>query len=264
MQRIVRHLDLACIDAAEQLACDEWMLTSVESGSASGWLRTWIPTDWCVVAGYGNLIAREVDLGRCNELGVPVLRRTTGGGAVVLGPGCLVYSLALHLDGAPGLLSGDGLGGVDRPPGPAEINLAVMGRLCAALARHVPDLRVAGDTDLAIRHNKVAGNSQRRLRRSFLFHGVILCRADLRMIADLLPMPSREPEYRAGRTHVQFLQNLSLAPEQVARMILGAWEIEPGIHCLERGEIRALASKYRSREWTLHREWKEPTAAGSC
>ena len=51
----------------------------------------------------GCWLAKDVDEPACRADGVPVLRRASGGGTVLLGPGCLCFSLVLRYDRAPGL-----------------------------------------------------------------------------------------------------------------------------------------------------------------
>ncbi len=41
--------------------------------------------------------------GRLPELGIPVLRRASGGAAIVIGPGCLMYALVLSYELRPSL-----------------------------------------------------------------------------------------------------------------------------------------------------------------
>ena len=48
-----------------------------------------------VVIGRSSRTADEVDLEYCRAEGIPVLRRCSGGAAVVVGPGCLMYSVVL-------------------------------------------------------------------------------------------------------------------------------------------------------------------------
>ena len=45
----------------------------------------------------------EVRLDACRELAIPVLRRASGGAAVVTGPGCLMYALVLSYELRPAL-----------------------------------------------------------------------------------------------------------------------------------------------------------------
>jgi lipoate-protein ligase A len=62
--------------------------------------------------------------------------------------------------------------------------------------------------DLLLDGRKVAGLALRRRRRATLLHGSILCRADHPLLARVLRHPPREPAYRAGRAHRDFLADL--------------------------------------------------------
>ena len=81
-------LDLTLPTAAENLALDEALLDEAEASSAGcETLRLWEPKEPAVVIGRSSQAAIEVRLDACRELAVPVLRRASGGAAVVTGPG---------------------------------------------------------------------------------------------------------------------------------------------------------------------------------
>ena len=99
-------LDLTLPTAAENLALDEALLDEAEASSAGcETLRLWEPQEPAVVIGRSSQAAIEVRLDACRELAVPVLRRASGGAAVVTGPGCLMYSLVLSYEMRPALRS---------------------------------------------------------------------------------------------------------------------------------------------------------------
>ena len=77
-------------------------------------------------------MAAEVRGDVCRELDVPVLRRISGGAAVVVGPGCLMYALVLSLRLRPQLRS------IDRA------HAQVLGTIAAALRPSVPGLALPG------------------------------------------------------------------------------------------------------------------------
>jgi lipoate-protein ligase A len=83
--------------------------------------------------------------------------------------------------------------------------------------------QVQGCTDLTLNGLKFSGNAQRRRRHWLLFHGTFLLHFDLALISELLPMPSRQPDYRAARPHEQFLTNLNLPAEAVKAALREAW-----------------------------------------
>jgi len=102
----MKYLDLTLDDAAGNLACDEALLQAHETERLDGeLLRVWEAQKYFVVLGHSNRIAAEVEIEACERRAIPVLRRMSGGGAVLQGPGCLNYSLILN--GAAHRLSGD-------------------------------------------------------------------------------------------------------------------------------------------------------------
>src|SRR5262245_40949097 len=98
MPRDMTCLELTLPTAAENLACDEALLDLCEDHGADEILRFWEPRNYFVVLGYGNKAAAEVDLEACAAEKIPVLRRCSGGGTVLQGPGCLNYALILRID----------------------------------------------------------------------------------------------------------------------------------------------------------------------
>src|SRR4051794_35022284 len=91
----MRFLDLTLPGAAENLALDEALLLEAEAGRAGEVLRVWEWPRPAVVLGSGCRLAEDVDEEACRRDGVPVLRRASGGGTVLLGPGSLCFGLVL-------------------------------------------------------------------------------------------------------------------------------------------------------------------------
>ena len=83
----MQFLDLTLPTPAENLACDEALLDLCETESAPEILRVWQPPEHFLVLGYSNPAATEVNRDRAQLDGVPILRRCTGGGAVLQGTG---------------------------------------------------------------------------------------------------------------------------------------------------------------------------------
>src|SRR5436190_1010338 len=99
----MRLLDLTLPTAAENLALDEALLLAAEEGGAGEVLRLWELPSPAVVVGSGGSVAIDVNAAACEADRVPVLRRASGGGTVLLGPGCLCFSLVLSYTHAAGL-----------------------------------------------------------------------------------------------------------------------------------------------------------------
>ncbi|RPH29035.1 lipoate--protein ligase family protein, partial [bacterium] len=211
----MRLLDLSFPTPEENLACDEALLEMCEQGYDREILRFWEPPSVFVVLGYSGSVDTEVHREACRTAGVPILRRCSGGGTVVQGPGCLDYALILRTSTA---------GPLSTIPG---TNAYVMERQRRALdAITGGGVEVQGHTDLAINSLKFSGNSQRRKGRFLLFHGVFLLNFDIPLIARFLNHPSREPSYRKSRPHEQFLRNLDVAAAAVKQSVRDEWGVE--------------------------------------
>jgi lipoate-protein ligase A len=242
----MNFLDSTLARPEENLACDEALLDACEEQGAEEVLRFWEPKEFFVVLGYANQAQREVDLEFCAANGIPVLRRCTGGGTVLQGPGGLNYTLVLRIGEKPELRS------------ISATNEFVLRRHEAAL-RKVLDKQVVwcGQTDLAIGGRKFSGNAQRRKRSFLIFHGSFLLDFDLEKIAKALPMPSKEPEYRGGRAHREFLMNLGVGAEMVKKALWEAWEVQGVRAGVPRARVEELVRrKYGREEWNLGRGGK--------
>ena len=168
----------------------------------------------------------------------------TGGGAVVQGPGCLDYALVLPVKSHSALATHTGT------------NRYVMATLREAIASLLPDsaVRIEGSTDMTVGGRKVAGNAQRRGTTHLLFHGVFLLDLDLRLLEELLPLPSRQPAYRRARPHREFVCNLPLPASAVKRAIAGAWRAVAEPLELPEARIRELLDvRYRLPSWNFRR-----------
>jgi lipoate-protein ligase A len=183
----------------------------------------------------------DVKLAACESDGIPVLRRASGGGTVLLGPGCLCFSLVMSYDRAPGLNEI-----------PAS-NRYVLGRTAKALAPVVSSA-VAGTSDLTVGDVKFSGNAQQRKRRFFLHHGTLLCGFDRALLARYLNPPERQPEYRHDRPHAEFVTNLPVTIEDAKRLLVAEWQPEGEYTPLPLEKVKELiAEKYSRDEWNHRR-----------
>jgi lipoate-protein ligase A len=201
--------DRTDLDPEEQLGREWALFRSVEAGAAGNLCRCWQVTQPVVVVGRNSPIAADVRLDTCREDRVPVLRRFSGGGAVVLGPGCLNYAVVLSLVSWPELTDVS-----------ASFHF-ILKRIVAALG--ISGLSFAGKTDLVLDGRKVSGNAQRRGRRALIHHGTLLFGFDPRLATRYLKEPVRQPAYRAARRHAEFIGNLPLSGETVRARLENAW-----------------------------------------
>ena len=233
-------LDLTLPSPEQNLACDEALLDACEDGDAHELLRFWEPRKHFVVLGYSSRISSDVKLVPCRGAGVPILRRASGGGTVLQGPGCLNVTLILRAEARDELAT-------------------ITGTTAFILRRHKDALEpplgrpvdIRGFSDLAIGGVKFSGNAQRRKRRCVLFHGTFLIDFDLPLVDRLLAIPSRQPDYRRNRPHREFLMNLPLPSDAVKRALARAWEADGPTASVPMERIAHLAAeRYSSEAWT--------------
>ncbi len=238
MRFLVRTLPTA----SANLALDEALLLEADAGRGGDLLRIWHLESPAVVLGAGGSVALDVDEAACVTDGVPILRRSSGGGTVLLGRGCLCFSLILSYAREPAL---------------TEIGSSyalILNRIRDCLTPLQPDIERAGTSDLAVGGRKVSGNAQQRKRAHLLHHGTLLYNYDLASIGRYLRTPERQPEYRAGRTHLDFVMNLPATGDDLIRRLRdgwGAWEAQASWPEVE--VSRLVAEKYSRPEWIRRR-----------
>ena len=235
-------LDLTLPTPAENLACDEALLDAAEAGHGGEVLRFWESAEYFIVVGYANKVASEVNAAACEARGIPILRRCSGGGTVVQGPGCLNYALVLRITEASPTHSISAANHFIMERNREAIKSAIGNRQSAISAR--------GHTDLAIGGLKFSGNSQRRRKHFLLFHGTFLLNFDLPLVGELLLMPAKQPDYRNRRSHGEFITNLNAPATAVKEALRQAWQASDEPAQAPPHEIKRLATeKYLSSEW---------------
>lgn len=235
-------LDLTRPTLDANLALDEALLLAAESGDGGEVLRFW---EWpmpAVVLGAGGRVADDVDEWACAAAGVPLARRSSGGGTVLLGPGCLLYSLVLRYD---------------RDPALGEIGPSyrfILGRVADALAPFQVGIGPAGSSDLAADGRKFSGNSQQRKRSHLLHHGTLLYGFDLALLGRYLREPPKRPDYRGRRTHQEFVMNLPVGSAALRDALRRAWGARETLAEWPRAAVAELVvAKYGRDDWQRRR-----------
>ncbi len=157
-----------------------------------------------VVLGRSSHLEVELHTDACRADGVPIYRRRGGGCSVVLDPGDLILVAAAPL------------------PGIGHVREAM--QACTAWALDlvtrcgVAGVAPRGTSDLAIGERKIGGSSLHRTNGLVTYGTTLLVEPDLERVERYLAHPPREPEYRRGRTHRDFMGSLAA---------LGAWTQGP-------------------------------------
>ena len=227
-------------------------------------MRIWESPQPIVVVGRSSRVEQEVDLATCDKRGIPILRRSSGGAAIVAGPGCLMFAVVLSYQLRPELRD------------IRRAHCEILGRLADALRPHflpAADIEQAGTSDLVLIESspcatgearlarrsppvhaprKFSGNSLRAKRTHLLYHGTLLYDFDLSLIETCLKSPPRQPDYRHARSHRDFVTNLPLARDTLIQAIDAAWPTQKPLKEWPKERVATLVAERFSRDdWNL-------------
>ena len=250
-----RLLSLSSNNAYINMAIDESIIDSVSKGISPGTLRFYMWKPSAISIGYFQSVEKEVNLEACEEKGVDVIRRITGGGAVYHDyNGEITYSLVTP----------------EKDPRIPRDILASYELICGAIVRGLKELEVdcefkpvnyivAGD-------KKISGNAQTRRHGVVLQHGTVLVDSDIRTMFQVLKVSDAKISDKLIQAVEERVTNVRRylgreVPFKEARdaLVKGFEEtfdviLEPGeLTEREEGLVKELHEKYSSREWVFQR-----------
>ncbi len=210
----LNYLETPALTVEEQIALDRELMSEVGKGTRTALLRFYDFTDEAVVLGLSQEEERYVDKQETEKDGVPILRRFSGGGTVFIHKGCLVYTIVTTLTSP--FKRFDVMGAYRTAFMPVIEAFQKQG---IALEFHEP-------CDLSVDGRKIAGNAQSQRQGALLIHGSFLVDPNLIRIKRYLKEPDVRPDYRAERSHEDFLLPLSelgLDEQKLKALLISAW-----------------------------------------
>jgi lipoate-protein ligase A len=170
----------------------------------------WQPDQVYLVLGRSNealksLIAETVDADK-----VQVLKRPSGGEAVLLSPNMLVIALKVPLSMVQKA---------------HDVFVIANDIIKEALAKEgVQNITSRGISDICIGEQKILGSAIFKKPNSVFYHAVLNVSEDVNLIERYLQHPKREPDYRKGRNHLAFVSSIhkeshKIAIEQVQKTV---------------------------------------------
>lgn len=271
-------------DGARNMAVDEALLRGRLQGSSSPTLRffAWAPPT--ISLGYGQRLDGRIDLEAAGRLGVGLVRRPTGGSAILHeGPDLeLTYSVVARAGDFPGAevlldtyrwIAGALAEGLRSLGAPVEMvsvqpsDPATMPAFCFART---------GSFELEVGGRKVVGSAQRRQGGGFLQHGSVMLGADVVRLRSVFPSADPLPDCDplAAMTTLEAALGRRPSFRETADQLAGGFRKSHGLD-LWPGELLAhelslvdtlARDKYSADEWT--RRGRDParriarTAAG--
>ncbi|MDQ3975213.1 MAG: lipoate--protein ligase family protein [Thermoproteota archaeon] len=238
----IRLLETGYNTAALNMAIDEALMESIDQVPVLR-IYGWQPP--AVSIGYFQSIKEEVDLEKCNEIGIDVVRRLTGGGAV-LHEFELTYSFITKR----------------YPRNIMESYRWICEAIVISINRLGFDASFVPLNDIIVKGKKVSGSAQTRRNGVLLQHGTLLLGVDVDKMFCVLKVPSEKLRDKiikdvkervtslAGTTFDDMALSLktNFATKFDAKLLTDSLSTE------EISRARWLAErKYSSKEWNLRR-----------
>jgi lipoate-protein ligase A len=271
-----RLLDTGPADAYTNMAVDEAILEhhAAEGGPPTVRFYGWSPT--ALSLGYGQPLDSNIDLEQCRALGIDVVRRPTGGRAV-LHDREVTYSVVIRADDprvASGVLasylmiSQALIRGLSHLGISAELLPLRRGHLRPPQETSPICFAIPSSFEVAVRGRKIIGSAQRRAHGVIMQHGSIPLSWDLDKMCAVFGIAPHggqsalgERAYHTSMTSLQEAGERAYAYAEVVaaltRGIAETWEVEliPGqLTAAERQLSTHLRdTKYRSEAWAWHR-----------
>ena len=166
-------------EPAFNLAVEEAILRHRKDGLGQDTLRVW-RNDRSVIVGCHTNTNEEVDLETCRKMGMRVLRRTSGGGAVYQDLGNINYSIIAK----------------DESLNLAYDVLDVYRTFSDTVLRALNSLNIYADfcppNIILLNGKKISGLAQHRFYDTILFHGTLLMNTNLQTLSAVLLKPKHE------------------------------------------------------------------------
>ena len=258
------------------MAADETLLILAEENNTSPVLRLYQWEPEAVSIGYSQKIEKTVDLKKCKDLSVDVVRRLTGGRAV-LHYNDLTYSICVPKDYFD--ILGENINETYR-----KISLAFLKSLEFLNIKGQWERKSSRENELIfsecskpcfssniryeikVNDKKLIGSAQRRFKNSFIQHGSMPIEKQFRGLVDLLPDANerkiKKMKMRLGKKTVslQDLLSIKLDINQIISAIRSGFSnffsvnlVDTDLSLDQRRMINKLIPKYRSKNWNFLR-----------
>lgn len=267
MIRHWRYLQTGYNRGSHNMALDEVLLRSVQICHHTAAVRVYGWRPRAISVGYGQDVLQDIDVEKCIRTRTDIVRRLTGGRAV-LHDEEVTYSVV-----APGddPVIGGNVSETYRRIGQALIcgltHLGVqadMHRSAATGARSPSCFSSTGRYEVMLQGRKIIGSAQRRIGAAILQHGSLLTGPGYRSLAEFLRPDTSSPRCERWRDSVTTLSEiLSKRPSlrQVSEALRWGFEETFGVQLVEdtltedehRMAAELMDERYGRDEWNLQR-----------
>ena len=216
----------------------------------------WQEPQLAAALGISQNAATELQLPALLQDNIRIVRRQSGGGAVILSPEVLCFEVIAPLGTTENLSIRESFRVYTQP-------------LCRILKRHGLNASSSGISDITVitgnTPRKIAGCAQLRKKKAMVIHASILINLNKTLLEKYLRFPSDVPQYRQNRSHTDFCLNLSevipdLTPQQLSTELQSeftrvGWNIIDQLP-QERPRLteELLRKKYSRPSWNIERK----------
>ena len=154
----------------------------------------WIPDKVYIVLGASNHPAQALNMDNVTKDNITVLKRPSGGQTVILTPNNIIIA-AVFFD--------------KNTLHPKDVFQHINNLIIASIEKlGICNLSMMGISDIAISGKKILGSAIYRSKNALLYHAVLNLGEPATTFERYLKHPSKEPDYRKGRSHTDFVTSL--------------------------------------------------------
>lgn len=173
-----RLLDTGKRSAAANMCLDQAILEARGKGLVPNTLRFLQFSPHCALVGYHQSVEQEIRVDYCDQTGIDINRRITGGGAIYFGENTLGWEL---------------IGGKDVA---SRDILTLYRTLCEAAIGGLQSLGIDASfrpvNDIEVQGRKISGTGGTEANEAFLFQGTLLIDLDIKVMLRALRIPTEK------------------------------------------------------------------------
>jgi len=163
-------------------------------GDDSKQFMIWRPDKMYIILGASNRAEEALFMDNVLQDAITVMKRPSGGQTVMLTPNNLIIAVVFS---------------DQRMMKPKEVFSMLNKLIISSIGEAgITDLLQRGISDIAIAGKKILGSAIYRNKDKLLYHAVLNLGEPASTFERYLKHPSREPDYRNGRNHAEFVTSL--------------------------------------------------------
>ncbi len=250
----MRYLPPMEMNGQRQMALDEALLRGFDKGISPPTLRFFQFSPSCITMGYAQNTDEVIHTDICDELGIPYIRRITGGGTVYHDlEGEITYSIV----------------GPKREETVEDSFYRLLKPMIETLRKFDLDAVFKPYNDILVNKRKISGSAQRRGKKGMLQHGTLMYATDLETLSKILVLDEDKLRARGAKSFMDLVTTIedelgwTPKPEDLIEDLKASYEEHMGIEIedgkLTKDEIKLVdkfEDRYRSESWTYNRKWE--------